>query len=114
MAGLGFLQQLMPEWSRIDCLVVRDFYHRYTVDEHTLVTLEALESLAASRSPATAASPPCSSEIDRPDLLRFALLLHDWAKATARASTPRDRPTIAEDALLRLQVPARRAPPSCF
>ena len=30
-----------PSGSSIDCLVVRDFYHRYTVDEHTLLTLQA-------------------------------------------------------------------------
>ena len=30
----------------IDSLVVRDFYHRYTVDEHSLRTIEHLQELA--------------------------------------------------------------------
>ena len=44
-AGLRAMQQpgtiaaAIPEWRKIDGLVVRDFYHRYTVDEHTLVAI---------------------------------------------------------------------------
>ena len=49
MAELGLLAQLLPEWGRIDCLVVRDFYHRYTVDEHTLVAIQALHDLSQAR-----------------------------------------------------------------
>ena len=32
----GVLKAWLPEWERIECLVVRDFHHRYTVDEHSL------------------------------------------------------------------------------
>ena len=35
-----------PEMAQIECLVMRDFYHRYTVDEHTLVTLQVSGGLA--------------------------------------------------------------------
>ncbi len=74
MQESGVLAVLLPEWRRIECLVVRDFYHRYTVDEHTLVALQALEQIADSRFRDLAA------EIENPALLRFALLLHDIAK----------------------------------
>ena len=47
MHETGLLQIIIPVWEQIECLVVRDFYHRYTVDEHTLVTLEYLEELKA-------------------------------------------------------------------
>src|SRR4029077_19946813 len=40
---LGLLTEILPEFSRIDSLVVRDFYHRYTVDEHSLRTIEHLQ-----------------------------------------------------------------------
>ena len=46
MQRLGLLTEVLPEFGRIDSLVVRDFYHRYTVDEHTLRTIEHLQELA--------------------------------------------------------------------
>src|SRR6202140_1335620 len=39
MQRLGLLTEILPGFGRIDSLVVRDFYHRYTVDEHTLRTI---------------------------------------------------------------------------
>ena len=56
MHDTGLLQAMFPEWRNIFCLVVPDFYHRYTVDEHTLVAIEKLAELAASKDPA--AAPP--------------------------------------------------------
>ncbi len=72
----GALVAWIPEWRRIECLVVRDFYHRYTVDEHTLVAIESLEFIEDSR------FRDLFAEIDRPDLLRFALVLHDIGKGS--------------------------------
>src|SRR5207249_6913986 len=43
MQRLGLLAEVLPEFALIDSLVVRDFYHRYTVDEHTLRTIERSE-----------------------------------------------------------------------
>ena len=40
------LARHFPEMAQIENLVVRDFYHRYTVDEHTLVTLQVSGGLA--------------------------------------------------------------------
>ena len=45
MQESGALAAALPEWRHIECLVVRDFYHRYTVDEHTLVAIASLESI---------------------------------------------------------------------
>ena len=48
---------------RINCRVVRDFYHKYTVDEHTLLTIRNLERLieAGARAPAFRAGCSASS-----------------------------------------------------
>jgi [protein-PII] uridylyltransferase len=45
MHRLGLLTRLFPEFQAIDSLVIRDFYHRYTVDEHSFMTLENLHRL---------------------------------------------------------------------
>ena len=42
MHETGLLTALFPELRQIECLVVRDFYHRYTVDEHTLVAIQTV------------------------------------------------------------------------
>lgn len=74
------LQKLIPTWERIDCLVVRDFYHHYTVDEHTLIALENLEELAGATGGLSKRFRELWEEIDHPELLRMALLLHDIGK----------------------------------
>ena len=38
--------RVFPEFQAISWRVVRDFYHKYTVDEHTLLTIRNLERLA--------------------------------------------------------------------
>jgi [protein-PII] uridylyltransferase len=80
MQRLGLLTQILPEFSRIDSLVVRDFYHRYTVDEHSLRTIEHLQELAAPPDEQGAHFEPLWRTVERRDLLIFSLLLHDVGK----------------------------------
>ncbi|MDX2180794.1 MAG: HD domain-containing protein [Bryobacteraceae bacterium] len=80
MHETGLLKAALPEWSRIECLVTRDFYHRYTVDEHTLVTLENLEALAQSSDDDRRPFRELLGETPELYLLRLALLLHDIGK----------------------------------
>ena len=49
MHDCGLLGRMFPEFQAIFCRVVRDFYHKYTVDEHTLLTIRNLERLAHAR-----------------------------------------------------------------
>jgi [protein-PII] uridylyltransferase len=81
MQATGVLATLMPEWNRIDCLVVRDFYHRYTVDEHTIVAIESLENIEDKR------FRDLLGEIENVSVLRFALLMHDTGKGSGRDHT---------------------------
>lgn len=66
---------IFPEWAAVECLVVRDFFHRYTVDEHSLV---AIQNLFRIREPLA----ELWSELEHPAALVFALLLHDVGKAS--------------------------------
>jgi [protein-PII] uridylyltransferase len=78
MQECGTLPALLPEWHNIEFLVVRDFYHRYTVDEHTLVAIDTLESVKDGRFAGL------FEEIQERALVRFALLMHDIGKGSGR------------------------------
>jgi [protein-PII] uridylyltransferase len=83
MQRLGLLMEILPEFSRIDSLVVRDFYHRYTVDEHSLRTIEHLQELADPPDARGASFQPLWKTLERRDLLILSLLLHDVGKGMA-------------------------------
>ena len=104
MQESGLLPVVLPAWRNIESLVVRDFYHRYTVDEHTLVAIEAIDNLLAN-SPGT---PPRFRELaleeDNPALLRLALLLHDIGKGTTPGEHVHGSSDVAADWLARLDI----------
>ena len=80
MHRLGLLVEALPEFRSIDSLVVRDFYHRYTVDEHSLRTIEHLQDLGDSSDTLGRHFSPLWKTADRRDLLILSLLLHDVGK----------------------------------
>lgn len=80
MQRLGLLAEALPEFGQIDSLVVRDFYHRYTVDEHSLRTIEHLQELADPPDERGAHFAPLWRTVERRDLLILSLLLHDVGK----------------------------------
>jgi len=80
MQRLGLLTEILPEFSKIDSLVVRDFYHRYTVDEHSLRTIEHLQELAQSPDERGRHFTSLWRSVERRDLLILSLLLHDVGK----------------------------------
>src|SRR5580693_3745194 len=83
MQRLSLLMDVLPEFKTIDSLVVRDFYHRYTVDEHSLRTIEHLEELAEPPDERAAHFRQLWKTVGRRDLLILALLLHDVGKGMA-------------------------------
>ena len=98
MQESGTLARALPDWGHIECLVVRDFYHRYTVDEHTLVAIASLESIPDGRFAGL------MEEIEDPALLRFALLMHDIGKGSGHEHVTESK-RIAHDAMERLHAP---------
>lgn len=78
MHDCGLLGRMFPEFQAIASRVVRDFYHKYTVDEHTLLTIRNLERLATTPSQARFAS--LLAALPSPELLVLALLYHDVGK----------------------------------
>ena len=57
MHDCGLLGRVFPEFQAISWRVVRDFYHKYTVDEHTLLTIRNLERIAHTDAAVPAALP---------------------------------------------------------
>jgi [protein-PII] uridylyltransferase len=80
MHRLGFLILLFPEFQAIDSLVIRDYYHRYTVDEHSLVTIENLHNLATGKGQLNRRFWDILTTLEHPELLYLSLLFHDVGK----------------------------------
>ena len=103
MHALGILEMLMPEFHGIDALVIRDSYHRYTVDEHTFLTIDNVHGL---RQPANEYEQRLAQllpEIDRLDLFLLTLLLHDTGKARRNEDHVAPSIELADALLARLE-----------
>jgi [protein-PII] uridylyltransferase len=85
MHRLGLLVLLFPEFQVVDSLVIRDYYHRYTVDEHSLVAIENLHALRNADTELERRFREILDGVERPDLLFLALLLHDVGKGMPAA-----------------------------
>ena len=80
MNALHLLTLLLPELKGIETLVVRDFYHRYTVDEHTFLAIEHLHRLRETKPEWEQRFAELLKELEQPELLYLSLLLHDSGK----------------------------------
>ena len=110
MHALGVLELILPEFHGIDALVIRDAYHRYTVDEHTFVLIETLHGLEADPGP----NAPewrikfrgMIRELQNPGLLYLAAVLHDTGKGRAGAGHAAESARMARNVLARLEMDA--------
>ena len=110
MHSLRLLTLLLPELKPIDSLVVRDFYHRFTVDEHSILAIESLHRLKQSNSEWDKRYAELLGELEDPELLYLALLLHDTGKGVPGSNHVEASLEIAGRCLDRLDVdPSERA-----
>jgi [protein-PII] uridylyltransferase len=86
MHRVGLLVVLFPEFGAVDSLVIRDYFHRYTVDEHSLVAIENLHSLAAKTGNIERRFRYILSSLEHPELLYLSLLFHDVGKGMPNES----------------------------
>ena len=107
MHALGILELVIPEFHGIDALVIRDAYHRYTVDEHTFVLIDTLHALAAENKDGWAARfAGLLRELPHPELLFLAALLHDTGKGHQTGRHALESARMAKNVLARLELDA--------
>lgn len=106
----GLLGAYIPECEALTCLVQHDLYHRYTVDEHTLRSIEVLESLPATHEPFLQPLAHLYHQTADKALLKFALLLHDLGKdmGPGRASHAHRSGELAEVVCERMGLPGEQ------
>jgi [protein-PII] uridylyltransferase len=110
MHSLRLLTLLLPELKLIDSLVIRDFYHRFTVDEHSFLAIESLHRLKQSQSEWDKRYAELLGELEDPELLYLTLLLHDTGKGVPNGNHVDASQDIAKRAMDRLDVdPKERA-----
>ncbi|MBV9505816.1 MAG: [protein-PII] uridylyltransferase [Acidobacteriia bacterium] len=107
MHETGVLTALFPELESIECLVIRDFYHRYTVDEHTLVGLQNLWNLRGAGEQPLKAYGDLLKEMQNPSVLAFAVLFHDSGKGLPEEGHIGGSLRLARTAMERIQMPAQ-------
>lgn len=76
MHEVGLLGKIFPDFEEIRCRVIRDFFHKYTVDEHSLIAIRNIEEL-----PPKHRFTMVLNEVEHPELLLLSLLFHDLGKA---------------------------------
>src|SRR6202521_1304281 len=104
MHSLRLLTLLLPELKLIDSLVVRDFYHRFTVDEHSFLAIESLHRLRQARSEWEKQYAEILDELEEPELLYLSLLLHDTGKGAPSENHVEGSLAIAERCMERLDL----------
>jgi len=80
MHSAGLLVRLFPEFGAIDSLVMRDYYHHYTVDAHSFMAIENIHRLREAEHKWERPFANLFSELEQPELLFLSLLFHDVGK----------------------------------
>jgi [protein-PII] uridylyltransferase len=114
MHALGVLELILPEFHGIDTLVIRDAYHRYTVDEHTFVLIDTLHGLQADAGREVRKELEewrlkfgvILRELQNPGLLYLAALLHDTGKGRVSENHAAESARLAQGVLGRLEMDA--------
>ncbi len=114
MHELGVLELLVPEFHGIDALVIRDAYHRYTVDEHTFLAIDSLHALRRSTVDWERPFASLVREIDRLDLTLLALLMHDTGKGRRTGDHTTVSVELTESLLHRLDLDSEEREIVCW
>jgi [protein-PII] uridylyltransferase len=108
MHDVDFLGRWMPEFGELTCLVQHEFFHRFTVDEHTLFCVEKLDELVDTEEEALVGLKNLFHQVEDPYVLYLALILHDTGKSANRRAHSDISAINADKVARRLQLNAEQ------
>jgi [protein-PII] uridylyltransferase len=109
MHSTGVLVRLFPEFAAIDSLVVRDFYHHYTVDAHSFIAIDSIHKLRQTQNTWERPFAEIFAELQQPELLFLSLLFHDVGKGMLCENHVVGSLNAVEQVFTRLHLPAQDA-----
>ena len=98
------LEKLVPAFGRVRGLMQFNQYHKYTVDEHSLLAVKKVEFLGKQ----SGTLGKVYEEIQEKDLLHLAVLLHDVGKGLPEDHSEVGK-RIAQDVSVRLELDAQES-----
>ena len=104
MHALGILELLIPEFHGIESLVIRDTWHRYTVDEHTFHVIDNVHKLRQPQQDWEKRLATLLPELERLDLFLLSLLMHDTGKARRNGNHAISSVELCESLFARLEL----------
>lgn len=84
MHETGLLGKYLPEFGKATCFVQHDFYHKYTLDEHTLKAVGFLDELKTTKDPKLEGYSKLLKEVQHRDVVFLSVFLHDIGKVEGR------------------------------
>ena len=81
MRDSGLLGAYLPEFGEVEGLIIGESFHDFSVDEHTICVVEAMDRLYQSADPSDQFRRRILETLARPHVLRLACLLHDLGKS---------------------------------
>ncbi len=108
MHRVGFLGLWMPEFGALTNLVQHEFFHLYSADEHTLRTIDILDSLSDPPVKGAELYHQLFHDLQQPVILYLALLLHDAGRAANKKTHSDESTTLAAAVARRLQIKGDR------
>jgi [protein-PII] uridylyltransferase len=114
MHHLGLLRIILPELQAIDSLVIRDYYHRFTVDEHSFLAVETLHCLENPQSEWEKRFRELLAELEKPELLLLAVLLHDVGKGLSGSEHAKSSVDAATTCMARMNLAPADRDTVCF
>jgi [protein-PII] uridylyltransferase len=81
MHSLKVLGRFLPEFGAVSALVQHDFYHKYTVDEHSLLAVKKVQDIQGGEGMSYPEFAEALRRVKDKQALMLAVLLHDSGKA---------------------------------